>query len=95
MANTNVDTEALEQTAVALSVYIDEVSRSIQKMRDAATDCHDNMRSDIYSKNAIFKLETCIVDLHKTLRVAQDIKDRILAKKRIIEETSDFLNRGE
>ena len=90
MANTNVDTEALEQTALALSVYIDEVSRNIQKMRDAATDCHDNMMSDVYSKMAILKLETCIVDLHKTLRVAQDIKDKILAKKRVIEDTLDF-----
>ena len=46
MASKNVDSEALLQAANALSIYIDEVRNNIQRMKDAATDCSDNMGSD-------------------------------------------------
>ncbi|GAB6108628.1 hypothetical protein [Fusibacter bizertensis] len=90
MANNNVDTEALEQAGLALSVYIDEVGKNIQKMQDAATDCSDNMGSDVYSQSAIQKLATCAAELSKTLQLAQDLKDKILAKKRNIEDSQTF-----
>ena len=48
MAGKNVDTEALGKAASALGTYIANVQNSIQKMKDAATDCSDNMGSDVY-----------------------------------------------
>ena len=50
MASKNVDSEALLQAANALSIYIDEVRNNIQRMKDAATDCSDNMGSDEISR---------------------------------------------
>ena len=87
MANITVDTEALGQAAQALSAYIDEVQKNIQKMKDAATDCSDNMGSDVYSKDAITKLEGCAKELQKTLTEASELRTKILNKKREIEET--------
>lgn len=87
MANKTVDTEALSQAANALSTYIEEVQNNIQKMKDAATDCSDNMGSDAYSKKAIAKLETCVKDLTKTLYEASELKKKILDKKKQIEDS--------
>ena len=87
MANKTVDTEALGQAANALSTYIEALQNNIQKMRDAATDCSDNMGSDVYSQRAISKLETCVKDLGKTLSEASELKKKILNKKKQIEES--------
>ena len=46
MAGKNVDTEALQKAAKALGTYIADVSNNVNKMRDAAADCRDNMGSD-------------------------------------------------
>ena len=87
MANNTVDTESLGQAAAALSTYIEEVNGNIRKMKDAATDCSDNMGSDVYSQKAISKLETCANELSKTLQEAAELRDKILAKKRQIEDS--------
>lgn len=87
MANKTVDTEALGQAANALSTYIEAVQNNIQKMKDAATDCSDNMGSDVYSQKAIAKLVTCTKDLQKTLSEASDLRKKILNKKREIEDS--------
>lgn len=87
MANKVVDTDSLGQAAQALSVYIEEVSENIQKMRDAATDCSDNMGSDVYSQKAISKLEVCANEISKTLQDASELRDKILEKKRQIEDS--------
>lgn len=88
MANKTVDTESLGQAAAALGTYIEEVKNNIQKMRDAATDCSDNMGSDVYSKNAISKLESCAKDLAKTITEAEGLRSKILAKKKQIEDSA-------
>ena len=87
MANKTVDTEALGQAANALSTYIDAVQNNIQKMKDAATDCSDNMGSDVYSQKAIAKLEACAKDLSKTLSEATELRKKILNKKKQIEDS--------
>ena len=87
MANKTVDTEALGQAANALSTYIEAVQNNIQKMKDAATDCSDNMGSDVYSQKAIAKLETCAKDLQKTLSEASELRKKILNKKKQIEDS--------
>ena len=87
MANKTVDTEALGQAANALYTYIESVQNNIQKMRDAATDCSDNMGSDVYSQKAISKLETCVKDLSKTLSEALELRQKILKKKKQIEDS--------
>ena len=63
MASVTVDTEALGQASSALSTYIEEVQGNINKMKDAATDCADNMGNDVYSKNAISKLQECTTEI--------------------------------
>lgn len=86
MASKNVDSEALLQAANALSIYIDEVRNNIQRMKDAATDCSDNMGSDEISRKAIVKLEDCIKGMNKTLAEAGELRKKILKKKNEIEE---------
>lgn len=89
MASNTVDTESLGQAANALGVYIGEVQNNIQKMRDAATDCSDNMGSDVYSQKAIAKLGDCIKALSATIQEAQSLRAAILKKKQQIEESQN------
>ena len=88
MAGKTVDTESLGQAAVALGTYISDVKNNIQKMKDAAQDCSDNMGSDVYSKNAISKLEDCAKELAKTITEAESLRRKILAKKKQIEDST-------
>ena len=88
MAGKTVDTDSLGQAAAALGTYISEVNSNIQKMQDAAQDCSDNMGSDVYSKNAISKLGACAKELSKTIQEAEELKKKILAKKRQIEDST-------
>ncbi len=87
MPNITVDTDALQQAANALSAYIEAVSNSIQKMKDAAIDCSDNMGSDVYSQKAIENLESCAQELTKTLKEAEDLRGKIILKKKQIEDS--------
>ena len=87
MAGKTVDTEALGQAASALSTYISEVQKNIRKMQDAATDCSDNMGNDVYSRNAINKLQDCVKEVSKTVAQANELMQKILAKKRQIENS--------
>ena len=87
MPNITVDTDALQQAANALSAYIEAVSNSIQKMTDAAIDCSDNMGSDVYSQKAIENLESCAQELTKTLKEAEDLRGKIILKKKQIEDS--------
>lgn len=86
MAGKNVDTDALQQAAKALGTYIADVSNNVKKMKDAAVDCRDNMGSDVVSQKAISKLEDCVKDLSATLKQAEELQKKILAKKKQIEE---------
>ena len=87
MAGKTVDTESLGQAAAALGTYIADVKSNIQKMNDAAQDCSDNMGSDIYSKKAIANLQTCAKELSKTIAGAEDLRKKILIKKKQIEDS--------
>lgn len=87
MSKLTVDTEALEKAAAALTKYIESVSNNIQKMKDAATDCGDNMGSDAYSNKAISNLEACVKELSKTLNEAVELRKKILDKKKQIEDS--------
>lgn len=86
MAGKNVDTDALQQAAKALGTYIADVSNNVKKMQDAAVDCKDNMGSDVVSQKAIAKLEDCAKDLSATLKQAEELQKKILAKKKQIED---------
>ena len=87
MAGKTVDTESLGQAAAALGTYIADVKSNIKKMNDAAQDCSDNMGNDIYSKKAIANLQTCAKELSKTISNAEDLRKKILAKKKQIEDS--------
>ena len=87
MAGKTVDTEALGQAAAALATYIADVENNIQKMKDAAQDCIDNMGSDVYSKKASDNLQTCAEELTKTISKAEELHRQILAKKKEIEDS--------
>ena len=87
MAGKTVDTESLGQAAAALGTYIADVKSNIQKMNDAAQDCSDNMGSDVYSQKAIPNLQTCAKELSKTISSAEDLRKKILAKKKQIEDS--------
>ena len=87
MAGKNVDTEALGMAAAALGTYISNVQNSIPKMKDAAVDCSDNMGSDVYSRQAIQKLQDCSKALSKTIHEADSLRKTILSKKREIEDS--------
>ncbi len=86
MAGKNVDTEALQQAAKALGTYIADVSNNVKKMKDAATDCSDNMGSDVISKKAIDNLQSCVKDLSATLKQAEELQKKILKTKKQIED---------
>lgn len=88
MPGKTVETEALGQAAAALATYIADIESNIQKMNDAAQDCSDNMGSDVYSKKAITNLQTCAKELSKTIAGAEDLRKKILAKKRQIEDSA-------
>ena len=90
MSNVTVDTEALSSAARALQIYIEEVQNNIQKMRDAAVDCSDNMGSDIYSQKAISKLGECIKSLSVTINEAESLRTAILKRIQVIEESQNF-----
>lgn len=90
-SGSTVDTESLGQAANALGVYIGEVQENIQKMRDAATDCSDNMGSDVYSQKAISKLGDCIKSLNATIEQAKSLRQTILKKKQQIEQSQNAL----
>ncbi len=87
MAEGKVKTEALEQAAAALGVYIQSVQENILKMKKAAQDCSDNMGSDAYSQKAIEKLEGCTKELAKTMTEAEALRKKILVTKRKIEDS--------
>lgn len=87
MAGKTVDTESLGQAAAALGTYIADVKSNIQKMNDAAQDCSDNMESDVYSQKAISNLQSCAKELSKTIAGAEDLRKKILAKKKQIEDS--------
>ena len=87
MAGKTVDTESLGQAAAALGTYIADVKCNIQKMNDAAQDCSVNMGSEVYSKKAIANLQTCAKELSKTIAGAEDLRKKILAKKKQIEDS--------
>ena len=89
MDNITVDIESLGQVANALEVYIEEVQNNIQKMKDAATDCSDNMGTDVYSQKAIIELNSCIKSLRETIQEAESLKIAILKKIQEIEESDD------
>ena len=87
MASRTVETEALGQAANALSNYADQIQQYIRKMQDAATDCSDNMGNDVYSQNAINKLQDCVQEVSKTIAQANGLMRKIIAKKRQIEDS--------
>lgn len=87
MAGKTVDTEALGQAAAALGTYIADVQNNIRKMNDAAQDCSDNMGNDVYSQRAIANLQLCARELTKTIASAEELRRRILATKRSIEDS--------
>lgn len=91
MAGKTVDTEALGQAASALSTYIGEVQENIRKIQDAATDCSDNMGNDVYSQNAIRKLQDCVQEVSKTIAQANELMRKILSKKRQIEDSQQSI----
>lgn len=82
----NTSTEALGTVAAALERYISDMNVNIQKMKDAARDCSDNMGSDKYSANAIADLEECIKKLSQAMEDAEETRRRIIETKNIIEE---------
>lgn len=85
--NNNVDSDALRQAASALATYISDIQLNIQRMKDAATDCSDNMGSDVYSQRSITKLNDCVKGLEKTIVEAEELKERILKTVRKIENS--------
>lgn len=88
MAGKTVDTESLGQAAAALGTYIADVQSNIKKMNDAAQDCSDNMGSDVYSKKAIENLRACVKELSRTIAEAENLRKKILAKKKQIEDSA-------
>lgn len=82
----NTSTEALGTVAAALERYISDMNVNIQKMKDAARDCSDNMGSDKYSANAIADLEECIKKLSQAMGDAEETRRRIIETKNTIEE---------
>lgn len=82
----NTSTEALGTVAAALEWYISDMNVNIQKMKDAARDCSDNMGSDRYSANAIADLEECIKKLSQAMEDAEETRRRIIETKNTIEE---------
>ena len=88
VSSSTVDTESLGQAANALGAYIGEIQEIRQKMIAAATDCSDNMSSDVYSLKAISKLLRCIKNLDATIQEAQTLQQTILKKKQQIEESA-------
>lgn len=86
MGNGNTSTEALGTVAAALERYISDMNVNIEKMKDAARDCSDNMGSDKYSANAIADLEECIKKLTQAMEDAEETRRRIIMTKNEIEE---------
>lgn len=75
-----VDTDSLLTASNALNTYMEEVSQSIQKMKDAAQDCSDNLENDEITKESIEKLNECIGEMNKSMVKARDLKSQIDAK---------------
>ncbi len=91
MPDNNVEIEAMQQAVAALGVYIGAVSNNIQKMKDAAVDCHDNMGKDVYSAKAIDQLNICITELTKTISKAEALKTTISNKiQEILDSTQGW-----
>ena len=71
------NTESLRTVSKALETYMEEVNHNIDKMRDAAIDCHDNMDHDDVSEEAIKNFENCANELKKSMNKAEELKHDI------------------
>lgn len=91
MSNTYLDDEDLEMAAAALQEYIDDVQSNIDIMKRAATDCSDNLGSDVFSARAVTQVEECAAKLSGTLEQAAELKARILAKAQEIRDLESHL----
>ena len=66
-------TEDMESVIQALQIYKQDVEENIQVMNNAATDCIDNMGSDLFSEQAAGRLQECVSKLSSTLEQADDL----------------------
>lgn len=66
-------TEDMESVIQALQIYKQDVGENIQVMNNAATDCIDNMGSDVFSEQAASRLQECVAKLSGTLEQADDL----------------------
>lgn len=88
MSGKTVDTEALERANIALQKYIGKVQYGINSLQNSARDCTDNMGSDVYSQRAVQLLESCIKEIKQSITKAEEVRQKILRKKREIEDSS-------
>lgn len=87
MSKKTVEIDALQAAADALDTYIEDITQCVQKMKDAALDCHDNLDNSKTTQDAITSLEESIKEILASCPKAEDLKKKILEKKRRIEET--------
>lgn len=86
MSGKNVDTEALRQAAKALGGFIAEATNSIKKLQYAAVECKENMGNDVISQKAVMHLAGCTKELTATLKHAEELQGKILARARRIDD---------
>lgn len=86
-----LDLNDLQSAVQALQIYIQDVQSNIEVMNKAATDCMDNMGSDIYSEKAASKLQECVKSLSLTIEEAYELHGKILKKISDIEESQNIL----
>ena len=91
MGNTYLEIEDLEMAATALQEYIDDVQANIDVMKRAASDCSDNLGSDVFSARAVAQVEECAASLSGTLEQASEQKARIQTRAQEIRDLESRL----
>ena len=86
-----LESEDLRSAAQAFQTYIQEVQDSVNIMQRAATDCMDNLGSDVFSNQAAARLQECVKNLSSTIQEAQDVQRQIQQKISELDELQAIL----
>ncbi len=87
MANAT-DTEAIMRVVQALKDYSTNTNETMVQMREAASDCYENMEEDDVSKKAMEQLDGCLHGLQKATAKADEIAQKLTNKAKAVENAA-------
>lgn len=81
MSNNHLHIESLDLLIKAVATYRDELEINKRILINAANVCDQAMGSDEIVKKKIARLEEALVELEKTIEIAEKVIDELIADK--------------